>query len=478
MADSIPDPLAAWSEGWSSTLIKWILLTTVLTIALIGMFTFGNLNEIAKNFPKYRCNPLAIPFAGMFGYNAKDNFNFCLGSVFDAKAAEVFSPIYGLLGNFTNVVGLITNVTLGIRTLFSNFLLGVNQFVRSVRDKIQALMNNLRMTLLKMNNLMGKVYGTMIAVVFMGTSAMTAGLSIGDNAMVQFLGEFCFEPDTPIRLADGSVHPIRHLRIGDKLAPTPHNPSPVVTSVLRFDGSKTPMVRIGNVTVSAEHYVCVNDRWMNANEHPDALPIGSIPRLVCLNVTGHQFYAGHRLLVADYDEHETEHAVKTTQTMAMKALNNKEGTEWVSDYALGIGGQSLIELEDGSWKSLRHVMIGEVVKGGGKIVGIVQELCTTVVERHSCVFAAAQTVLDPVTHQWTRAALLWPSCVSHTPSHLISLVTERCGTLHIRCGHDEFYIRDYREVALPEMEDAYAEEFENDVTAAATVAAAAAATVA
>jgi len=463
MLPTIPDALLAWNKGWTMTLIKCILLTVVFAVALTLMFTVGNLNEIAKNFPKYRCNPLAIPFAGMFGYNAGENFNFCLGSVFDVKAAEIFSPIYGLLGNFTNVVHLITNVTLGIRTLFSNFLLGVNKFVRSVRDKIQALMNNLRMTLVKMNNLMGKVYGTMIAVVFMGTSAMTAGMSLADNSLLGFLGEFCFAPETPIRLADGRILPIRDIRMGDRLAPTPQNPAPIVTSVLRFDGSKTPMVRIGDVLMSAEHYVYAENAWMPARRHKDAVSVSSIPSLVCLNVSGHQFLVGESLVVADYDEHETEFAVRKTQQIASKALNGGDSDEnsYVADYSLGIHERALVEMEDGTWKYVRHVLIGDQVKGGGKVLGVVQEACETIVTQGECVFAAAQTVFDSTTQKWTRAALLWPSSVSNTPRSLHSLVTERCGTLHVRHGSGDYFVRDYREVADPAMEDAYVEEFKS-----------------
>ena len=461
MADSIPDPLAVWKSGWTGTFIMWIILTLTLGTMVVALFTFGNIAEIKKNFPKYRCNPLAIPFAGFFGYNATENFNYCLGSVFDVKAAEVFSPIYGLLGNFTGVVELITNVTLGIRTLFSNFLLGVNKFVRNVRDKIQALMNNLRMTFVKMNNLMGKVYGSMIAVVFMGTSAMTAGMSLADNSLLGFLGEFCFAPDTPIRLADGRVKPIRYLRMGDRLAATPQNPSPIVTSVLRFDGSKTPMVRIGDVLVSAEHYVYTEGAWMPARRHKDAVSVESIPHLVCLNVTGHQFLVGESLVVADYDEHETEFAVRKTQQIAMKALNSSDENSYVADYSLGIDEHALVEMEDGTWTSVRHVGVGDRVKGGGKVLGVVQESCASVVTKDDCVFAAAQTVFDPAAKKWTRAALLWPSCVSNTPRSLRSLVTERCGTLHVRHARGDYFIRDYREVADPDMEDAYVEEFKS-----------------
>ena len=446
----VPEPRTSWT--W--TMVKFVVMTLVFLIALIMMFTMGNLNEISKNFPKYRCNPIMMPFAGSFGYDAKENFDFCLTNIFNGKAAQIFAPIYGILGSFTDVVKQITNVTLGLRQLFANFLFGVNNFIRSVRDKIQALLTSVRMSFLKINNLMGKVYGTMIAVVYMGTSAMTAGMSVGDNDMVQFLFEFCFAPETLIQLRNGSFTQIQHLRIGDALVPTAQNADPRVTSVFRFDGSKTPMVRIDDVVVSGEHYVQHEGRWMLAKNHPDAVSSASVPTLVCLNVEGHQFQAGRSLVVADYDEHETEAVVEATQKLALKALNGSEGTEPAVDYSLGVDSSVEIELEKG-WARIADVCCGDVVRGAGRVLGVVREECEEPVLVHGVPFAPGQLLFRE--GRWVRAGSL-PSCVSRK-SELVSLITERCGTMRGRVGDGEVFLRDYREVALPEMEAAYAAAF-------------------
>jgi hypothetical protein len=431
-------------------------MTILFIIALVMMFTMGNFNEIAKNFPKYRCNPMMMPFAGSFGYDAKENFDFCLTNLFNGKAAQIFAPIYTLLGSFTDTVKTITNVALGLRQLFANFLLGVNNFIRSVRDKIQALLTNVRMSFLKINNLMGKVYGTMISVIFMGTSAMTAGMSVSDNSLVQFLFEFCFAPETLIRLRNGTYTQIQHLQIGDVLASYPGNKDPRVTSVLRFDGSKTPMVRIGDVVVSGEHYVRYAKKWMAAKDHPEAVAVDSIPTLVCLNVTGHQFIAGSSLVVADYDEHETAAVVEATQALALKALNGRTDSAPPTDYSLGVDPALNLELEDGSWKTVRDVQCGDSLKGAGRVLGIVQEECEDPVSYKGISMAPGQLVFDGA--RWIRAATATKTCTSNK-SIMMSLITERCGTMHGSTGTDDVYLRDYREVALPEMEQAYAEAF-------------------
>ncbi len=459
MADKTPDPqlLYNWETNYTTTIIKFSIFTLVFLVLLILLFNFGNLQEIAKNFPKYRCNPIIMPFASNFGYDTQENFNYCLTAIFNVKAAEIFTPIYALLGQFTNLVTLIMNVALGIRKLFSNFLLGINNFIRNVRDRIQGLLFNVRMSFLKLNNLMGRVYGTMYAVIWMGTSALTAGLNVSENDLVKFLLEFCFDPDTPIQMADGSYKPIREIVIGDILAPTPTNPSPRVTSVFRFAGEKTSMVKIHNVVMSAQHYV-FHTSWIEARYHPEAIAVNSVPELVCLNVTGHQFKIGHsNLLVADYDEHESAEVVHATQRLALQRLNGTTSEDTpVDDYSLGIDGRAEVFLIDGRWKALNTVQLGEEVLNGGKVLGIVKEECENTVNIDGFSVAIAQTIYDG--KRWRRATHICEKTVRE-PKQLYQLITERCGTLMMRFGQNEKFIRDYREIADPDMESAYAEKF-------------------
>lgn len=451
--------LLSWDNNWTISLIKFVVLTVVCLCVLIGVLQFGNLQEIAKNFSRYRCNPLIMPFAGNFGYDATENFNFCLSNLFQLKAVEVFTPLYELLNVFTSIVSQIVNVVLGIRKLFSNFLYGVNRFVRSVRDRIQQLMMSVRMSFLRLNNLMGRVYGTMYAVMWMGLSALTAGFNVADNDLVKFLFEFCFDPATPIRLDDNSVIPLSAVRVGDVLAPVAGNDRPVVTSVFLFDGTKTPMVNLRGVLMSAEHYVQYGSVWMPAKDHPDAVLAVSLPYLACLNVSGHMFSIGDAgLVVADYDEHSSLQVVKDTQRLALRTLNGGLYNESASDdYSLGFDGMMLVKMKDTSWKYARDVIVGDVLFSAGVVLGIVKEECTSAVIVDGVYIAAAQLIFDTDAKMWTRCLMRYRAKAASVV--LYSFITNNCSTIIAHTGQRELCLRDYREVALPEMEDAYKKEF-------------------
>lgn len=461
MADS-PEALATWNSGWTTAILKLCILTVLFAIGLALLFSVGSLKEIAENFPKYRCNPLLMPFASSFGYDSKENFNFCLTSIFNIKAAEIFGPIYTLLSGFTDIVKLIVDVALGIRKLFSNFLLGMNNFVRNVRDRIQGLMFNIRMSFLKINNLMGRVYGTMYAVIWMGMSAMTAGFNVADNDLVKFLFEFCFDPNTPIQLEGGTYTSLKEIRIGDRLAPLDNGTVPVVTSVFRFRGDHTPMVNIHDILVSGSHYVKGYSGWIPAASHPDAFAVPSIPQLVCLNVTGHVFKIGQtNLLVSDYDEHGTDEVVRATQQTAIHALNSKSSSPTLEDYSLGVDPRLRIRMKDGSWKPIVTIQLGDKIWNAGTVLGIVCEVCDTVVKKDGVIFSAAQTLYHDSTGLWSRVGIVMPDSIVHEPTILYSVITQQCGTIHARhpTNDREYFLRDYREVAIESMEDAYENEF-------------------
>ena len=464
MSENPEPPIAImnrWKEGWTSTLIKTCLLTIVLLICLILLFTLGSLHEITQNFQNYRCNPLFMPFAGNFGLDSKENFNFCLTNIFNTKAAEVFAPIYNLLGGFSDIVKLVVDVALGIRKLFSNFLFGVNNFMRSVRDRIQNIMFSIRMSFLRLNNLMGRVYGTMYAVIWMGTSAMTAGFNLADNDLVRFLFEFCFHPDTAIERKDGTFTKIADLKLGDKLAAIGEK-YPKVTSIFRFYGGNTSMVRIDDVILSSQHYVVgENDAWMPAGSHPSASITSSLPELVCINVSGNVFKAGTQLIVADYDEHEKLEVMWASQRLAMMTLNGaNHETDTTNNYSLGIDGSFFVRMVDNSWKLIRDIRIGDTIWNAGKVLGTVCEQCPSIVVKHGNIFAEAQIVYDPASKQWIRAGKLWPELLKAHTSDLYSLITSNCGSIQISSSDaKDYFVRDYREVPVAEMEDAYEDAF-------------------
>lgn len=440
---------------WSAVL-AFLIVFGVLVAGFVALALYGNLAELAGNPSRYRCNPFVMPFAANLGLDPKENFSYCVTNVFNTKAAEVFGPIYTLLTTFTSTLSVLVDAMMGIRQMFGTFVATTNGFVRSVRDRIQAVLLSIRMSFMRMQQLMGRLYGTMYAVIWMGASAMTAGFNIADNDLVNFMFEFCFAPDTPVHMADGGLKRIAEVEIGDRLAD-----GATVTSTLVFDGARTPMVQIDDVVLSAQHYVLdAAGAYVQAAAHPRAVAVASIPRLHCLNVTGHVFRVGAAALrVADYDEHDAAEVVAAAQAVAQGALNAKAPADSVQDYALGLGGDTTVRMQDGTHRRIDALQIGETVWNAGRVLGIVRETCTAPVSYEGVQCAPAQLVFDSAQQHWRRAAAVDGAAGATKPTTLYALVTEHCKTLQVRAPKStrDVFVRDYREVPLPDMEQPYAQ---------------------
>jgi len=114
-----------------------------------------------------------------------------------------------------------------------------------------------------------------------------------------------------------------------------------------------------------------------------------------------------------------------------------------------------VYMENGNWKQLKDIQLGDVVMHSGEVLGTVRELCDETVNINGTIFGPGQLIHNG--SKWVRASAAHESSVSHKV--LRSLITSRCGTFLVKHGDNQQYVRDYREVANPDMENAYAAKF-------------------
>ena len=59
-----------------------MILALLIILVFVGMYVFSiisvGLKNIKKDWPEYRCNPMAMPLAGQLGFDPIENFTFCI----------------------------------------------------------------------------------------------------------------------------------------------------------------------------------------------------------------------------------------------------------------------------------------------------------------------------------------------------------------------------------------------------------------
>jgi hypothetical protein len=136
-------------------------------------------------------------------------------------------------------------------------------------------------------------------------------------------GPFCVDPDATILMADKSLKPLKNIKIGDKISGTNN----IVTGILRVDASKQKLVSIHGVKMSETHSVFYNNKWMRAQEHPQAVLLESrLNELICLNTSEHRaiMKGSQEIIVGDWDEASDEDDQKKWIPWVSQILNKNE----------------------------------------------------------------------------------------------------------------------------------------------------------
>ena len=106
---SITPPKQCSSSGFFKLFILVIIIYIFIFLAGIVLVSVGK-NNIRKNWVKYRCNPIIIPFAKFFGKDSTKTMRICTGMIAKLQSKSQLSPFksqlsgtLGILGKFGNI---------------------------------------------------------------------------------------------------------------------------------------------------------------------------------------------------------------------------------------------------------------------------------------------------------------------------------------------------------------------------------------
>lgn len=320
----------------------WVSILAVLTgpILLIGIIMMGvvraNYEEIKDNWVKYRCNPLYMPFASQFSNDVTslENFQYCTSSYAQGIFELLTQPIHLMFSVLTGVL----NKVIGSLDSFRGFATGMQTFLLSyakdffgklgnsfgaivglfnrVRDLSQRILASagysaviastsvnfmisvFEFTMSLLRALVGIVFGLGVLLSIVFPPLLAFFIPIGAALGMTYS---CFHPETPVRMADGTIKEIRNICVGDVIS------SGKVTAVMRFDAENVPLYFYKGVVVAGNHLVREFGHWkyvrdaylsyMYLDEQPE--------EIICLNTDTHQIHI-EGTVFSDYEECDDE----------------------------------------------------------------------------------------------------------------------------------------------------------------------------
>jgi len=431
-------------------MLGFIIITLIFIGAMFGFSKIMDVQKIKDNWEKYRCRPDVMLMAYYYGHDSAENLEYCLKSGFDARAGNVIAPFYTYLGKFVEVLMTMLNSLNSIRLIFATIIGSATQIFSEFSNRIQALFYRFQMAAIRLKMLMGRVFATMYAIIFMGMAGIKATQNFGNTFLFKFLDTFCFDPDTRIVLQNGVTVPIKDVKIGDYL-----QGGQKVTATFRFAADGQEMIQMpGNILVSTNHYIRFQGRWIEAKDHPDATPIrpwsgGNDRPLICLNTDTHTIPIGNYIF-SDYDE--TSEGDAAAMKMATDILNGKP-----SRLSTGKVNSEMASHAKNKVKTVYGLIPAEKVVLGtvlshGTVVGLVKKECSETCIVNNEEFAAGTLIWSANHNKWMRAFQMAKVISLKRPTTFYSFIVTPSATIET----ESTVFRDYMEVHSKDLEAPYA----------------------
>ena len=107
------------------------IIIVFIALYVANILAIGKKN-IENNWALYRCSPLVMPFANLFGHDTMENFAYCIQNMQSDFMGYLLQPltfvtssISSTLGNFTNDINMVRAMFDKVRTFMSSTIQSV-----------------------------------------------------------------------------------------------------------------------------------------------------------------------------------------------------------------------------------------------------------------------------------------------------------------------------------------------------------------
>ena len=294
--------------NWILGTSKIVLYITIVSIITLITVLFGMRETIKNNWEKYRCNPLIIPFAGLFGYNASDTFAECLAVSSKKTSQEVVTPYGDLFSIMESTAGDMSKSLGDMKSAISNVTTGMMNNISAMLTKFGNMGATTQFLLLKVQAIFQKILALYVTLLYFawsmlkgleaivrdpfieGTAASfekaasimskppnfgqvgkaigKAGKAVGKSAKKtgkKIKKGFCFHKNTKVLMNDNTFKYISNIEIDDKLY---GNNS--VVGVMKFNGNNAELVNNSGILTTPYHHILYNGKYIRSANVPNA----------------------------------------------------------------------------------------------------------------------------------------------------------------------------------------------------------------
>lgn len=173
-----------------------ITLSVFIILVFIGMYIYNilavGIKNIQENWPSYRCNPMVMPFAGMFGHDSGANFTYCIQSMQTNYMGVLLKPINYVMSVSNQSMGGLMNSVQSIRKFINELRNSITSIVQNIFGIFLNILIQFQMIIIKIKDTMGKMIGIMTTMMYVLQGSLMTMQSNWNGApgqMVRFMGK-------------------------------------------------------------------------------------------------------------------------------------------------------------------------------------------------------------------------------------------------------------------------------------------------
>jgi hypothetical protein len=175
------------------------------------------MQRIKDNWPVYRCQPLIMPFASIFGHNTSKNFSFCIQNIQSSFMDDLLKPVSFNIGILGGITSDLTDSLNGVRGFMSLFRFNLADIFKNIFATLFNIMVEIQRTMVNIKDMIGKMMGIMMTTLYVLNGAMLTMTSAWNGPPGGLVRALCFHPETKINLQNGEILPMKDLPLNSIL---------------------------------------------------------------------------------------------------------------------------------------------------------------------------------------------------------------------------------------------------------------------
>jgi hypothetical protein len=178
--------------------------------------SFKNLKE---QWPLIRCNPMAMPFASLFGFNTSENFTYCVQDMQTKYLTYLLQPLnynFGVVGSIAS--SILTSLD-GIRKFIDKLRTFFTDIIGSIFGVFLNILVEVQRLTINIKDMVGKMVGILAVIMYTIEGSMFTMQSTWKGPPGQAVRAVaCFHPETKVLLKNGKTYSMKDVPLNSVLS--------------------------------------------------------------------------------------------------------------------------------------------------------------------------------------------------------------------------------------------------------------------